>query len=1071
MPTKTDNSPDQDHQNGGGYDVAGNKQSTPLGGFQGESISGMSSGDRSREVADLEAAVNGPAAGADKGSGATPAKGLFKQETGGNDREDGQGLYKPTAENRKEFRKRGRQLIKVGKKQGIIGGFSGLLLGGVFFGLSFTAGPLSFIHMAELESHAHNASQKNQSDDRFAHDIRYLRRVSKGNIYKTRMGPLGNFVATQYTKALAKQGINLTYDKDGNAKYAFDPAHENWKDKSPLQIQDELRAKGNPATVVEETINGKKMSVINISGAENDSSTRIRRLLDIDRSNIIKGLSNEAGFGRSISYIGNRVLKPQAGVTFNPFNRARDKIYEGIAKKIANPKDAETAQEAEFNKEGQAYANGGEAAEQVTLDNAENAKDDPKATEAGNVATATDAGNQLSSDANAAKTDIQNGAPDQTDKAAAKVKSSIGKIAGKVAGGIGIACVLKGIDSNSAKINQAEVVVPLIRIGAEMESVGSKVKYGGTDVSSTMLKQYSKKLYDPATKSLWTDAAPVRALEGENPADGMPVPPTIANITKGTPFFFLNEPPFNTFLDPICGVVEGFFKIPVLGTVTNWALAAANPIQYVAFGEGVKIIARWVSAVPIDLTVKGADFGSYVDYGVKLGANQAFITNGAKKLSSTEAKKLAEANNAIDQQEFNSRSLAYRLFNTSDYRSLISRIVDKQTPSPTENIARIGGSLTNIGKLFASDLSSVLFHAASADSTTDVTSTPQDYNYNLPTYGFSDAELSSPLVDDPFQNANDVADILTQNAAAVKDNPHYIPNYVAQADRCFKVQLTQVADPNNQGQMIWDTNATQDDTKVQFYGKDYQSDSTSAMCAGDTTDASGNITITDQAWFKLRFFIFDTANTKSAACYGGDAQSCTDVGFDSGSTSAAASSGSLGISPDGFVFPAKTTKTKIKAGSDYNGQNLAWCYTSQTNCHHDYNAADIFGPTGTPVVAVRDGSIVYEVNDASGGTGSFVILKTAPDKQGKSYIYYYGHLGAGSVTVQSGQTVKAGDVVGAIGTAADAEGTAPHLHIDAELSPPATTREPCTNAACAQAPFNFLNIQPTFTAAYNGLPD
>jgi murein DD-endopeptidase MepM/ murein hydrolase activator NlpD len=134
-------------------------------------------------------------------------------------------------------------------------------------------------------------------------------------------------------------------------------------------------------------------------------------------------------------------------------------------------------------------------------------------------------------------------------------------------------------------------------------------------------------------------------------------------------------------------------------------------------------------------------------------------------------------------------------------------------------------------------------------------------------------------------------------------------------------------------------------------------------------------------------------------------------------------------------------------------------------------AADVYGPTGTPVVAVHDGSIVYEVGDASGGTGSFVILKTNPDTTGQAYIFYYGHLGAGSIKVTSGQTVKAGDELGAIGTAADAEGTSPHLHIDAQSAPPATTREPCTNTACASPPFNFLNLQPALVKAYNALPD
>ncbi|QQS18958.1 hypothetical protein IPL68_02775 [Candidatus Saccharibacteria bacterium] len=56
-----------------------------------------------------------------------------------------------------------------------------------------------------------------------------------------------------------------------------------------------------------------------------------------------------------------------------------------------------------------------------------------------------------------------------------------------------------------------------------------------------------------------------------------------------------------------------------------------------------------------------------------------------------------------------------------------------------------------------------------------------------------------------------------------------------------------------------------------------------------------------------------------------------------------------------FTFPLKTTQTRIKTAqyqdATYKLTKWVWCYTSQTNCHHDYPAADIFDTPGTEIVA------------------------------------------------------------------------------------------------------------------------
>ena len=175
----------------------------------------------------------------------------------------------------------------------------------------------------------------------------------------------------------------------------------------------------------------------------------------------------------------------------------------------------------------------------------------------------------------------------------------------------------------------------------------------------------------------------------------------------------------------------------------------------------------------------------------------------------------------------------------------------------------------------------------------------------------------------------------------------------------------------------------------------------------------------------------------------------------------AAPGGGLGISEDGFVFPLQTTKSAMTSRDP----SKRWCYQAQTNCHHDYNAADIMADTGTPVVAARGGKVIFGHNRPEGGTGSSIAIM-GDDKN----VYWYGHLKSGSVLFSGGETVTAGQKIGEVGTDADAQGTPAHLHIDVQ-PPPATTREGCINQACNQPPFKFLDIQPALIKAFEKLPD
>lgn len=87
-----------------------------------------------------------------------------------------------------------------------------------------------------------------------------------------------------------------------------------------------------------------------------------------------------------------------------------------------------------------------------------------------------------------------------------------------------------------------------------------------------------------------------------------------------------------------------------------------------------------------------------------------------------------------------------------------------------------------------------------------------------------------------------------------------------------------------------------------------------------------------------------------------------------------------------------------------------------------HEALDVTAPRGTPVVAAVDGTIAkLHTSDAGGLT-----IYQFDDAQQRSY--YYAHLDAYAPGLREGQRVRAGDVLGTVGTSGNAPQDAPHLH-------------------------------------------
>lgn len=88
---------------------------------------------------------------------------------------------------------------------------------------------------------------------------------------------------------------------------------------------------------------------------------------------------------------------------------------------------------------------------------------------------------------------------------------------------------------------------------------------------------------------------------------------------------------------------------------------------------------------------------------------------------------------------------------------------------------------------------------------------------------------------------------------------------------------------------------------------------------------------------------------------------------------------------------------------------------------HADNAYDFAAPTGTPIYAVNDGSVlIARPTGYNGGYGLYVVIDFKDDRQA-----IFGHMS--KVAVEAGETVKRGDIIGYVGNTG--KSTGPHLHL------------------------------------------
>ncbi len=111
---------------------------------------------------------------------------------------------------------------------------------------------------------------------------------------------------------------------------------------------------------------------------------------------------------------------------------------------------------------------------------------------------------------------------------------------------------------------------------------------------------------------------------------------------------------------------------------------------------------------------------------------------------------------------------------------------------------------------------------------------------------------------------------------------------------------------------------------------------------------------------------------------------------------------------------------------------VADCAVKYVKAHHDYPANDIEAKKGCKFVSPVNGIIdeVNRVDNWSGKTnlgidrGGLYVSVIGDD----GVRYYGSHLSSVVASIQPGVAVKAGQILGRVGSTGSARGTAPHLH-------------------------------------------
>jgi hypothetical protein len=729
------------------------------------------------------------------------------------------------------------------KRAAIAGGIvGGLTLGGTLFFFT-TSGPLQFIHFAQMLRGPHFANSDNMSNTRFAKMVRYWR--GNGTVGDTRLGWIEGKYKDRIIADMKRAGFEPIFEADSD--YYKGIKIDRTSEGSPYKGMSDEDLKAH----LQEKF-GVKATVAQIA----DGKFYVKSETFFGQRKALTQISKEMGKKGVTASIRRRTLSKFGVVSWHPMTKIDKKVNQKISDLYATWKQSRDARVKEGVK---AATIDGTNAQQQAVDGEGKPIGDPQNVN-GQVETVT---------RDKATTMLDN------------IKNSKSlNVAGGIAAAVGIICGAKDIYDRMGEIYYAQTAMPLMRLGMDQVTTGSQVQAGaargkmGDSFTALNLELASKPLEgtDPKTgkKSSWAAAKSIRQNNGQE--GGVDVGAEDRAVLTGQKPWFLAWTQ-NATVAGLCSgfgqavtgavsIIVGVFSGGIASTVAGIVAGAlAGPVI-------MDKIAQFLSGDTVDLEAVGTKFGQQADWGVFLASNLSALQVGGREMTKAETAQAQQVFLAQKQAEFTSQPLAYRLFNPYDHQTLASRVIDSQSPDVGSTVANATKGVTHFGSAF---------RAIPRLFTPKVNAAAVTYDYGRPKIGYSQTEIDSALVENPFKNAEEVGVILDSDRG---------PDLIEKANECFGVAITkgeegwQVISQNDAYETMVSGNQNEDCARLN------QESGVAAASKPLTTTVNGGYVAPATAeateWLKLRFFIADTGFAESYACLQGDEKSCENSGFGNG---------------------------------------------------------------------------------------------------------------------------------------------------------------------------------------------
>ncbi|HET7672958.1 MAG TPA: hypothetical protein VFK11_00405 [Candidatus Saccharimonadales bacterium] len=760
---------------------------------------------------------------------------------GGGEEDKGSSLYNPTDAALPANVRIAKQLAKAFmSKKGRRGMTAGGVVGLVFFLFSLAHGPLEIIHIGMLLQKAHFSNQEGVGDLTMSRLYRFIR--SGGDVGETRIGWYESRVKNKMLADLKKIGLEPEFTSASSIYESFKVDTTDSKSPYYNMTEDELRTelskKGYDFDGTSEVSKGKY-------------SVKLGN--DFTRRKSLTLLVKETGRKGLFASLKARPLKKYGWVDWHPIHPLDRKVNDSIDKLYKNWKQKRAEKRAGRGKP--ATIDSTNAKEQ-TVDADGNTVDNPIAD--GSVQTV-----------------------DDTSKSAQLIqdlKTSSGlKITGGVAAAAGVACAVKEINDNYSLIQYLDFIKPVIQIGMDAVTIANQAMsgVGGIDLlqAGFVARDFLQKDKDTGkVVSSWDEAKTFRAGEGKKGGKDLDKR-TKEEFSKGAPWWinWTGKDPAKGVLKPLCStagtIATGAISVGIDVITGHSVSTLANLVgSYFAGPVIIDKISHLLVGDALDLdNVAGATWGNLANYGTRFAANGMALLDGGVKLTHLDEIALNNERLQDEQQEFNNRSFAYRMFNPYDTRSLASAVIDDTPALSMNNLSSVFQSFPSLFSSAFKFPSGLLSGTVSAQRFT-----APPYDYPFPSIGFSIEDRDNSKVIDPIENDHKVAKILDNNGEGGN------PDYIERAKECFNVDIKKESAGG------W--NATPGENDDEFFSKLY------------TDEYPDGCTDKSLEWIRVRSFILQVQTMKAYACWADDEEACAELGYNDSSVTGG---GSPGVLPSG----------------------------------------------------------------------------------------------------------------------------------------------------------------------------